>query len=79
MDKALVNALTARGVDVITAGDAGMIGRSDEAHLDFAASVGRVLYTFNRGDFYQLHTKYLAEGKNHAGMILAKQQRYSIG
>ncbi len=79
MDKALVNALKARGVDVITAGDAGMIGCSDEDHLDFATSVGRVLYTFNRGDFYQLHTKYLAEGKFHVGIILAKQQRYSIG
>ncbi|MDX2230062.1 MAG: DUF5615 family PIN-like protein [Leptolyngbyaceae cyanobacterium bins.349] len=46
MDKALVNALKARGVDVITAGDAGMMGCSDEAHLDFATSVGRILYTF---------------------------------
>lgn len=40
---------------------------------------GRVLYTFNGGDFYRLHTRYLAEGKTHAGIILAQQQRYSIG
>lgn len=75
MDKSLVNALKARGVHVITASDVEMIGCSDETHLDFATSVGRVLYTFNREDFYQLHTKYLAEGKLHAGIILAKQQR----
>ena len=39
----------------------------------------RVLYTFNRGDFYRLHTQYLTEGKYHRGIILAPQQRYSIG
>jgi len=38
-----------------------------------------VLYTFNRDDFYRLHIRCLAEGKTHAGIILAQQQRYSIG
>ena len=32
-----------------------------------------------RGDFYQLHTQYLAQGKFHAGIILTNQQQYSIG
>jgi Tfp pilus assembly protein PilZ len=27
----------------------------------------------------RLHAAYLAEGKNHAGIILANQQRYSLG
>ena len=40
---------------------------------------GRVLYTFNVGDYYELHTAYLAQGKSHTGMILAPQQRYSAG
>jgi len=79
MDRDLVTALRARGVDVITAADAGMLGRSDADHLDYATSQGRVLYSFNRGDFYRLHTRYLTEGKSHAGIILASQQRYSIG
>jgi hypothetical protein len=79
MDRDLVTALRARGVDVMTAADAGMLGRSDVEHLEYAAMQGRVLYTFNRGDFYRLHTSYLAEGKTHAGIILALQQRYSIG
>jgi Domain of unknown function (DUF5615) len=79
MDKDLVNALRARGVDVITAADAEMLGCSDSDHLDYATRKGRVLYTFNRGDFYRLHTLYLTEGRSHAGIILAPQQRYSIG
>ncbi|MDZ8110319.1 MAG: DUF5615 family PIN-like protein [Nostoc sp. DedQUE12a] len=79
MDRDLVTALRSRGVDVITASDAGMLGYSDTDHLDYATSLGRVLYSFNKGDFYRLHIKYLTEGKTHAGIILAYQQRYSIG
>jgi hypothetical protein len=39
----------------------------------------RVLFSFNRGDFFRLHTEYLAQGKSHAGIILANQQQYSVG
>ncbi|MBR8827162.1 MAG: DUF5615 family PIN-like protein [Gomphosphaeria aponina SAG 52.96 = DSM 107014] len=79
MDQALLAALRSRGVDAITAADAGMLGRSDPEQLDYATSQGRIIYTFNRGDFYLLHTRYLTEGKIHAGIILAPQQSYSIG
>ncbi len=79
MDQALVAALRARGIDVITATEAGMLGCSDSEQLDYATRQGRVLYTFNRGDFYRLHIPYLIEGKSHRGIILAPQQRYSIG
>ena len=79
MRHALVRALRARGIDVTTALDAGMIGRTDEEHLEYAAAQGRVLYTCNVGDFYRLHTAFLAQRKSHAGVILARQQRYSVG
>ena len=79
MSRGLVRALQARGVDVITALDAGMIERGDEEHLDYATEQGRVLYTFNVGDFYRLHTTYVAQGSLHAGIILARQQHYSVG
>lgn len=59
--------------------DSGMIERSDEDHLEYATKEGRVLYSFNVGDFYRLHQEYLAEGKSHAGIILARQQRYMVG
>jgi len=79
MGHALVIALRSRGLDVTTALDEGMIDRSDGDHLAYSTRQGRVLFSFNRGDFYQLHTQYLTEGKVHAGIILANQQQYSTG
>ena len=79
MDRALVRALRARGVDVTTALEEEMIERGDAEHLEYATAQGRVLYSFNREDFYRLHTTYLAQGKAHAGIILARQQHYSVG
>lgn len=77
MDRILVSALRGRGVDVITALDASMIEQPDEAHLAYATSQGRVLYSFNQGDFFRLHTQYLKQEKPHAGIVLARQQQYS--
>jgi predicted nuclease of predicted toxin-antitoxin system len=79
MRRSLVRALRARGVDVITALEAGMIEREDAEHLDYATEQGRVLCTFNVGDFYRLHSEYVAQGKPHAGIILMRQQYYSVG
>lgn len=79
MSRALARALRARNVDVTTALEEGMIGRTDSAHLDYATAQGRVLYSFNVGDFYRLHTEYLTSGKPHSGIIVSLQQRYSIG
>ncbi len=79
MHRSLVRVLRARGVDVITALDAGMIERDDAEHLDYAIEQGRVLCSFNVGDFYRLHGDYVAQGKRHAGIILMRQQHYSVG
>lgn len=72
-------ALRLRGVDVVTANEVGLHDASDPEHLAHAAAHELVLYTFNIGDFMALHTAYLAEGKDHAGIILGDQQRYGIG
>ena len=79
MDKDLAEALRQRGVDVLTALEAGMIERPDPEHLKFAAAQGRVLYSFNVGDFAALHYDFMAHGKHHAGIVLAQQQRFSVG
>lgn len=79
MDNDLVAALRARGVVVITALDAGLVGRPDDQQLAFAADQGCVLYTFNVSDFYRLHAAWVKAGREHAGMILALQQRFSVG
>ena len=79
MQRSLVRALRARGVDVVTALDAMMIEQGDAEHLDYATQQGRVLCSFNVGDFFRLHTDYIAQGKPHAGIILMRQQHYSVG
>ncbi len=79
MDKDLVRALRARGIEVMTALEAGMIERTDEDHLAYATTQGYVLYGFNAADYYRLHTAFLSAGKIHAGIILARQQHYSVG
>ena len=79
MDRQLLRALRARGVDVESALDAGMIERPDEEHLRYATSRGRALFTFNVGDFCRLHSKFLAAEEEHSGIIVARQQIYSVG
>lgn len=79
MDSDLVSALRLRGVDVTTALDAGLTSSADEEHLKHAIASKRTLYSFNVSDFMALHKLYLEAGKPHAGIILAQQQRYSVG
>jgi hypothetical protein len=79
MHHSLVHALRARGIDVQTAMEATTIERADEDHLAFTTAQNRVLCSFNIGDFYRLHTRYMAEHRSHAGIVLARQQQYSVG
>ena len=79
MHSRLVTALRSRRVEVITTLDAGFGGKSDEQQLVFAAEHGCVLYTFNVADFYRLHMEWMGENREHAGMILTSQQRFSVG
>ena len=79
MDKALVLALRARGIDVVTALDADMIAKSDEQQLDYATRENRVLCSFNVSDFFRIHSSYLDSGIAHAGIIVSRQQQYSVG
>ena len=79
MDQDLVSGLRARNMDLTTASEENMIRRNDNDHLALATQQSRVLFTFNRGDFYKLHCEYLAQGKHHAGMIVANQQQYPVG
>src|SRR5437016_5777986 len=79
MDDALVKALRVRGVDVLTAFEAGMIERPDEDHLDYATSQGRVLYTFNVADFCRIHAASQSSLRPHAGIVVGRHKQYSIG
>lgn len=79
MADALMTGLRARGVNLLTASEAETRKLDDDEQLEFASAQGRVLYTFNISDFYRLHTAWSIQGKSHAGIIFAPQQRYSVG
>ncbi len=79
MRRSLVFGLRARNVDVLTASEAGMINRTDEEHLTTASASGRVLYSFNVADYCVLHQTWISQGRPHGGIVVAQQQRYSIG
>ena len=79
MDGDLVSALRSRGVGVVTASDAGGTGKTDEEQLAAATELGCVLYTFNVSDFHRIHTEWVNARREHGGIILATQQRYSVG
>ena len=79
MDRDLIRALQARGLDVLSVLDSRMSGYPDAQQLAYAAAQGRVLYSGNIGDFHELHYEYLATQRSHSGIILVPQQRYSVG
>ena len=79
MSHALVDAIRARGVDVVTPFDVEMMGHTDEEQLKFAARSGHALFSFNVGDFFHLHTEWQSIGLDHAGIILTQQQQFFVG
>lgn len=74
----LARELRVRGADVVTAVEIGTGGQMDEQQLEWATNNSRVLYSFNRGDFFGLHTVWLRSGRSHAGIVLSRQD-LSVG
>jgi hypothetical protein len=66
MARALVQGLRARGVDVLTVLEAGLVGVGDKEQLEYSISTGRVLYTFNVAHFCQLHKDFIADARTRA-------------
>lgn len=77
-DNHLVQALRARHVDVVTAFEVGMVGTADDQQVRYATKLERSLYSFNVRYFWKIHAEFVKLGKAHAGMVLARQQRYSV-
>jgi hypothetical protein len=78
-EHAVVVGLRARGNDLVTTLEAGRTGTSDVQQLAFAVQQGRTIYTFNISDFARLHAEYLQQDRNHHGIIVIADQRYSVG
>lgn len=73
ISRALINALRARGVDILSAHEAGLVSVPDEEHLAYATTQGRSLFTFNTRDFAVLHQQWIEAGQHHAGIIVSDQ------
>jgi hypothetical protein len=70
---ALLRALSARGLDVRSAGLAGLLGESDESQLHCSGQEGRVLFSHNVADFCRLHGEFLRSGRQHCGIVVGEQ------
>jgi hypothetical protein len=71
---AVAQSLQQRGIDVLTAQDAGRCGLPDPDQLHFALTEDRVLVTFD-SDYLAL----AAGGASHAGIAYCHPTKYSIG
>lgn len=62
-----------RGFKAHSAYEVGMMEQLDEAHLIYAATHDMVLLTFNERDYVLLAQQWVAEGRQHAGILLSDQ------
>jgi predicted nuclease of predicted toxin-antitoxin system len=72
--RAVATGLRRRGVDVLTAHEAGRCGLSDPEQLQFATAHERVVTTFD-SDYLALHRA----GVQHAGIVWCPATQYTIG
>jgi len=71
--EAIAIALRLRGYNVVTTREAGRKSLTDKEQLDYAYSEERILLTHNIADFAKIHLDYVIKGKEHGGIILARQ------
>ncbi|MBN1284661.1 MAG: DUF5615 family PIN-like protein [Anaerolineae bacterium] len=74
MPTAITESLRKKGVDVVTALEAGKLGDTDLDHLAWARANSRVMCTHDQ-DFLRIGAK----GFEHAGIVFGQQDRSSIG
>ena len=71
----IVENLRTRGFDVLSARDAGALGKSDDEQMLYAVSLRRAVVTHNRVDFEKQHRRFLESGMKHYGVIIAKRRK----
>jgi len=71
--ESIAPALRRHGYDVLTVREADRRGVPDAEQLAYAADQGRTLFSFNATDYIALHLAYLAQEREHAGIIVVKQ------
>jgi hypothetical protein len=74
----IIPGLRRRGLEIITTVEAGLIGNTDAEQCSHATLHSRVLLTSDR-DFLELHSRWIREGKQHAGILHYSQDHATVG
>ncbi len=78
-EQVLILALRSRGIQVGSPHEVGLLGADDLVQLRWCTDRGYTLVSHNVSDFCRYHRDFLARGECHWGLILVKQQAFSIG
>jgi len=65
--------LRERGYNAISARDVGMIEKSDEEQLVYAAERKMTILIYNRDDFLEIDKKWRAAQRAHYGILISEQ------
>ena len=68
----LASLLRAEQYDVVSAHEVGVLGKTDEEQLLYAASQGRAILTFNQRHFRPLYDEWWSAGRGHSGIVLSR-------
>jgi len=75
----LVESLRNSAVEVMTTSEANKLSSSDEEQLIWATEQGRVIYSYNMGDFCRLHRTFAEQKRTQSGIIIVPRKSYSVG
>jgi hypothetical protein len=74
VDVLVAEMVRAHGFDAQTTREAGRLGESDAAQLEFATAEGQVFLTHNRVHFERLVEENFHDGRDHAGVFFAARR-----
>ena len=74
----LASQLRRYGFDVTSSQETKLLSDDDSAQLAHSASQQRAILTFNSVDFVSLHEQYMADGKEHWGIVLSTEEPISV-
>jgi hypothetical protein len=79
VDQRIIRGLRRRGVDVLTAQEAGLLGTlPDVQHLEFAVARGRALLTADT-DLLEIADQWNTQGRQYEGVVFYHQRWTSVG
>jgi predicted nuclease of predicted toxin-antitoxin system len=70
--------LRRHGFDAVTSQEAQLLSADDNAQLAYAASQQRAIITFNFRDFANRHERYMAEERDHWGIVLSTEEPIGV-